>query len=145
MVISGHLLTSKSVYCQLSDSCIPRLPPSPLNSRLPYSALCLAFHLGCLIDTPNDSISTSCSHTIPRAVTCVLPSSHFAASFFRAKNLNVTLTAVIITVWLSRSLTVRIATELAMIYEMPRKLLGLHLSSHVLVKISVLILSSSDK
>ena len=29
--------------------------------------------------------------------------------------------------------------------EMPRKLLGLHLSSHVLVKISVLVLSSSDK
>ena len=144
MVVSGHLLTSKSMYCQLSSSCIPSLSPSPLNSRLPYSILYLEFHLGCLIDSPND-ISTFCSHTVPRVVTFVLPSSHFAASFFWAKNLTVTLTAVIITIWLSRSLTVRIATELAMIYERPRKLLGLHLSSHVLVKISVLVLSSPDK
>ena len=102
------------MYCQLSS--IPSLSPSPLNSRLPYPILYLAFHLGCLIDTPNDNISTSCSHTVPRAVTFVLRSSHFAASLFWAKNLNVTLTALIITVWLSRSLTVRIATELATIY-----------------------------
>ena len=85
--LSQAVLWLLNLYIVNSQDHVFPAYPSPLNCRPPCLTPYLALQLGCLIDTPKDVISTSCSHSVPTTVTFVLPSSQLQWHSSRPKPL----------------------------------------------------------